>query len=97
MPPAKQSEVNAQRRPHRHRPVTDDKVAASQIRWEGSESNVVAGPLEPGASITCRASATAAPGPYVNTGTALAEVPALGTTVTDGDPSHYTDFASRGR
>ncbi|WP_194410028.1 DUF7507 domain-containing protein [Microbacterium cremeum] len=69
--------------------VTDDRIAASEIWCGDTESNVVAGPLEPGESFTCNAFGVAVAGQYVNVGGVSAEVPALGTTVTDDDLSHY--------
>ncbi len=76
--------------------VTDDKVEASRIWCDSTVSNVVPGPLQPGASVTCTALGTATAGPYANTGTVRADVPSLGTSVTDTDPSHYTASVTAG-
>ena len=78
--------------------VTDDKVAASDIDCDGSGSNVVSGPLAPGASFTCVATGIAALGQYANLGTVVGTAPVTtdvdgvavpGVQVTDDDPSHY--------
>ncbi|MDW4571996.1 SdrD B-like domain-containing protein [Microbacterium sp. M3] len=69
--------------------VTDDKVAAFEIWCNGTQSNVVPGPLAPGASFTCNALGVAIQGAYVNTGTATGRVPGTEVTVTDTDPAHY--------
>ncbi|MDL9978791.1 DUF7507 domain-containing protein [Microbacterium sp. ASV49] len=77
--------------------VTDDKVDASQIDC-GTGSNVVVGPLAPGATFTCTANGTATVGQYANVGTVVGTAPTTtdvdgntvpGATVTDEDPSHY--------
>ena len=78
--------------------VTDDKVAASEIDC-GNGTNVVPGPLAPGASFTCMAEGVAIVGQYANMGTVVGTGPTpVGTNgeavaapplVTDEDPSHY--------
>ena len=70
--------------------VTDDKVAAFEIWCNGTQSNVVPGPLAPGASFTCNAFGVAAAGAYVNIGSVTGTVPGTQTTVSDVDPSHHT-------
>ncbi|MGW9167330.1 DUF7507 domain-containing protein [Agromyces sp. NPDC055658] len=78
--------------------VTDDRVDASGIDCDGTGSNVVAGPLEPGASFTCVATGTAVIGQYANLGTVVGTGPettdvdggpVAGAVVTDEDWSHY--------
>jgi hypothetical protein len=78
--------------------VTDDKVAASEIDC-GNGTNVVPGPLAPGASFECYADGIATAGQYANMGTVVGTGPTpVGTDgeavaapplVTDEDPSHY--------
>ncbi len=51
--------------------VTDNQVAASDIDC-GDGTNVVAGPIAPGAVVTCSASGVAVSGNYSNVGTASA-------------------------
>lgn len=78
--------------------VTDDRVAASAIRCEGTASNVVAGPLRPGESVECVAEGVATAGQYANMGSVSATGPETtnpdgsknpGPVVEDADPSHY--------
>ena len=68
--------------------VTDDLVAAAEIDCDGTGSNVIAGPLAPGASFTCTATGTATAGQYANIGTVTGLDPTQ-VMVTDTDPSHY--------
>lgn len=68
--------------------VTDDKVDDTDIDCAGSGSNVLPGPLAPGASVTCIATGTATEGQYANTGTVTGLDPAR-VQVSDNDPSHY--------
>ena len=70
--------------------VTDDLLEASEVRCDGTESNIVAGPLQPGDSFSCEADGVAIVGPYVNIGSVSADAPDLETTVTDEDAAHYT-------
>jgi hypothetical protein len=74
--------------------VTDDKVAAFEIWCDGTQSNVVPGPLAPGASFTCNALGVAIVGAYVNTGAVTGDVPGTDMVVTDDDPAHYTGTAA---
>ena len=78
--------------------VTDDRVASGDIDCAGTGSNVVPGPLAPGASLACVATGTATAGQYANTGTVTGRGPATTDEdgesvppqdVTDTDPSHY--------
>ncbi|WP_169583406.1 MULTISPECIES: SdrD B-like domain-containing protein [Microbacterium] len=68
--------------------VTDDMVDAGDIDCDGTGSNVIPGPLGPGASVTCTATGAATAGQYANTG-AVSALDSTGTAVTDEDPSHY--------
>jgi hypothetical protein len=77
--------------------VSDDKVDAADIDCNGTDSNIVAGPLAAGDSFTCTATGTAVAGQYENTGSVRASGPEsvgpdglpVGTTVQDDDLSHY--------
>lgn len=78
--------------------VVDDLVDAASIDCDGTGSNVITGPLAPGASFTCVATGTAVLGQYANVGSVTGTGPATtdvdgnavaGETVTDADPSHY--------
>ena len=78
--------------------VTDDEVAAAGIDCDGTDGNVIAGPLAAGASFTCVATGIATGGQYANLGTVVATGPGTtdvdgdtvaGATVTDEDLSHY--------
>lgn len=68
--------------------VTDDQVDSADIDCDGTGSNVVAGPLAPGASFSCVATGTAIDGQYQNMGTVTGLDPAQ-FEITDEDPSHY--------
>ncbi|MEF3404914.1 DUF7507 domain-containing protein [Agromyces sp. CCNWLW203] len=68
--------------------VTDDQIDPTAIDCSGTGSNVVAGPLAPGASFTCVANGIAVEGQYENMGTVVGLDPAM-VQVTDEDPSHY--------
>ena len=68
--------------------VTDDRVEASAIDCDATGSNIVPGPLAPGAAFTCVADGIATEGQYENTGTVVGFDPTR-TAVTDDDPSHY--------
>ncbi|MBU4234741.1 MAG: DUF11 domain-containing protein [Proteobacteria bacterium] len=69
--------------------VTDDIVDSARILCpdDGNTDNIIA-TLAAGASATCTATGTAAPGQYANIGTATG-TPPVGANVTDTDPSHY--------
>ena len=67
--------------------VTDDKVAPDLIDC-GNGSNVVPGPMAPGASFTCTANGIATEGQYENVGAVAGTDPAA-EQVIDEDPSHY--------
>ncbi len=78
--------------------VTDDVEAAASIDCDGTGSNVVPGPLQPGESFTCTASGTATAGQYTNLGTVTGTAPPTtdvdgnpveAVIVTDEDRSHY--------
>jgi LPXTG-motif cell wall-anchored protein len=78
--------------------VTDDKVDASDIDCDSTGGNVVAGPLEAGASFTCEATGEAIVGQYANMGSVTGVGPSTtdvdgqrvdGQVVADEDPSHY--------
>ncbi|MGQ7311154.1 DUF7507 domain-containing protein [Microbacterium arabinogalactanolyticum] len=71
--------------------VTDDKVSAEAIDCDATGSNVIAGPIAPGASFACIATGTATAGQYENLSTVIGFGPAAGGTVrvSDADPSHY--------
>jgi uncharacterized repeat protein (TIGR01451 family) len=78
--------------------VTDDVEDAAGIDCDDTGSNIVAGPLAPGASFTCVASSEAVEGQYANVGTVTGVGPettdvdgetVTGAEVTDDDPSHY--------
>ncbi|MEF3404910.1 DUF7507 domain-containing protein [Agromyces sp. CCNWLW203] len=73
--------------------VTDDLVDADEISCDGTDSNVVAGPLAPGESFTCTASGVAIEGAYVNVGAVTGRVPGTELVVTDDDPANYTGTA----
>ena len=82
--------------------VTDDMVDSSEIDCDGTDSNVIPGPLAPGASFTCVADGIAVAGQYVNTGTVVATGPEVtdvdgtrvpGVQVTDADLAHYFGVA----
>ena len=67
--------------------VTDDKIADSAIKCEGSNNNVIP-KLAVGQTVTCEASGIAEAGQYANTGTATG-TPPVGPPPIDRDPSHY--------
>lgn len=84
--------------------VTDDKVDAADIDCDDTGTNVIAGPLPPGAAVVCVAAGTAAAGQYANLGTVVATGPettgvdggpVAGVAVTDEDWSHYVATAGR--
>lgn len=68
--------------------VTDDRVEAAAIDCSGTGTNIIPGPVAPGASFTCVANGTATAGQYANLGTVTGLDPAM-VHVTDDDPSHY--------
>ncbi|SEB07209.1 DUF7507 domain-containing protein [Leifsonia sp. 21MFCrub1.1] len=68
--------------------VTDNRMDAAAIDCGGTGSNVVPGPLPPGASFTCVADGTATEGRYVNLGMVSALDPAM-EQVTHEDLSQY--------
>ncbi|MGA7149009.1 MAG: SdrD B-like domain-containing protein, partial [Microbacterium sp.] len=68
--------------------VTDDQIDAGDIDCAGTGSNIIPGPLAPGASVTCVAMGTATAGQYENLGSVVGSDP-TGVLVDDEDPSHY--------
>jgi len=68
--------------------VGDDKLPNDQINC-GAGSNVVDGPLAPGATFTCSTTGVATSGQYENNGSVTAKNPETGEDVLDVDPSHY--------
>ncbi|KQZ83133.1 hypothetical protein ASD56_12450 [Microbacterium sp. Root166] len=72
--------------------VTDDKVPSADIDCNGTDSNVVPGPIAPDATFTCVATGTATLGQYENTGTVRGLDPTLAP-VSDEDLSHFFGIA----
>ncbi|QIG40994.1 hypothetical protein G5T42_17190 [Microbacterium sp. 4R-513] len=84
--------------------VTDDMVDSGDIDCDGGGSNVIGGPLAPGAAVVCVAAGTAGAEQYANLGTVVGTGPATtgvdgepvdGVVVTDDDWSHYVATSAR--
>jgi hypothetical protein len=78
-----------------YRVTNESNVALSDVAVTDSQGLAVTCPqttLDPGGSMTCSASGTAAPGQYANTGTVTGNPPGTLATLSASDPSHYFGF-----